>query len=135
MVRKILAVLAGFGAAFVITVLVQMVGGLIFGMPKIEPGDRGALEAYVASMPVAAMLLVAGGYALGYLVGGFITRKISKWNSIVLPAILGILGTIAWTLNIAQIPHPMWMVVLGYFCFIPFALLGHRLASSSGDIG
>jgi hypothetical protein len=81
------------------------------------------------------MLLLAFGYALGYLVGGYLTRKIAKWNSIVLPSILGILGTIGWTLNISNIPHPTWMIVLGYLCFIPLALLGHRLASSSGNAG
>lgn len=133
MVRRILALLAGFIAANVIIILTQLIGGLIYGMPKIEPGDTGAIAAYVASMPMSAMLLVAAGYAIGYFTAGFVTRKISKWNSILLPGILGILGTIGWTLNISKIPHPLWMIVLGYLCFIPFVFLGHWVAGSSGD--
>jgi hypothetical protein len=131
MVRKILALLAGFVAANAIIIVAQLVGGLIYGMPRIERGDTAALAAHVASMPTSALLLVAFGYALGYLVAGYLMRKISRWNSIVLPLILGILGTVGWTLNIMNIPHPTWMIALGYLCFIPFALLGHRLASSS----
>ena len=135
MVRRILALLAGFVVANVIIIAMQFVGGLIYGFPKIAPGDTASIAAYTASLPTSAMLLLAFGYALGYLVGGYLTRKISKWNSIVLPSILGILGTIGWTLNISNIPHPTWMIVLGYLCFIPLALLGHRLASSSGNAG
>ena len=133
MVRKILAVLAGFVTANVIIILAQLVGGFIYGMPKIERGDTAAIAAHVASMPASALLLVAFGYALGYFVAGYLMRKISRWDSVVLPGILGILGTIGWTLNIANIPHPTWMIVLGYLCFIPFALLGHWLASSPAN--
>ena len=133
MVRKIIAVLAGFVTANLIIILVQLVGGLIYGMPKIEGRDTPALAAYVASMPTAAKLLVLFGYALGYVVAGYLMRKISKSNWIVLPGILGLLGTIGWTLNLAQIPHPIWMAVVGYLCFSPFTLLGHVLASPASD--
>ena len=133
MVRKILALLAGFITANLIIIVVQFIGGLIYGMPKIKPGDTAAIAAYVAGLPATAMLLVALGYALGYFVAGFLMRKISRWDSLVLPVILGILGTIGWTLNIANIPHPTWMIILGYLCFIPFALIGHWVASRSSS--
>lgn len=132
MVRKILAFLAGLIAAIAITIVAQLLNALIFGVPRIQPGDTEALAAYVAGLPAAAFILVAAGYAVGYFVGGFLMRKISRWDSIVLPALLGIFGTAGWTLNISKIPHPTWMIVLGFFCFLPFAFLGYRLAGS-GD--
>lgn len=131
MVRKILAVIAGLVVANVIIIVVQMVSGMIFGMPQnVSMSDTAAMSDYISGLPATAFLLVAFGYALAYFAGGFIMRKISQWDSLVLPMILGILGTIGWIANLSMLPHPIWVAVLGFFCFIPFALLGHRAAKA-----
>src|SRR5688500_13573937 len=130
MLRKILALLVGIIVANVIITLMHLVNGLIYGMPKIESGDSAAIATYVASLPTLALLVVAFGYALGYFVAGFAMRKVSRWHSSVLPVVLGVLGTLGWVLNLMNIPHPIWMTLLGFFCFIPFALVGHYIAGS-----
>lgn len=131
MVRKILGFVVGLVIANVIIIVSQMISGMIFGMPPtLDMNDTTAMANYISGLPTAAFALVAIGYALGYFVGGFAMRKVSQWDSLILPVILGALGTIGWIMNISMLPHPIWMVIVGFFCFIPFALIGHRAAKS-----
>jgi hypothetical protein len=128
MVRKILAGLAGIVVANILVFGFQMLSGLIFGVPKnLDPNDMEAMKAYIAGLPASAFLFVAASYAVAYFVAGFVMAKIAKWDSLVLPLVLGVLGTLGWILNISYLPHPVWMIVLGFFCFIPFALIGYRV--------
>jgi len=129
MLMKILAGIVGIVVANITFMLIQFASGKIFGVPEgLDTTDMAAMTNYIATLPVTALLLVLFGYALGCFLGGFVMYKIAKWDSSVLPIVLGTLGTIGWILNISMIPQPIWMVVAGFFCFIPFALIGYRLA-------
>ena len=129
MVRKILAVIAGLITFYVVVSGVQMLNGIIFGAPPPETmTDPAAMSAYVAGLPTAAFIVLLLGYVLGSFVAGFVMRKISHWDSLVLPLIVGVLGTVGWIANLAMVPHPIWVAVVGFFCYIPFAILGHRAA-------
>ncbi len=129
MLRKILAGIAGIFIANATFIVVQSLSGRIFGMPgDLDMNDPTAMARYVESLPASAFVLVLAGYALGCYLGGFAMFKIAKWDSLILPLVLGVMGTIGWTLNVSVIPQPTWMVIAGFFCFIPFALLGYRSA-------
>ncbi len=127
MLRKILAGIAGVFISNATFILVQSLSGRIFGMPT-DPTDPVAMSEYFTGLPATAFLIVLAGYALGSYLGGFAMNKIAKWDSLILPLVLGIMGTLAWAVNITVIPQPTWMVIAGFFCFIPFALLGYRSA-------
>lgn len=132
MVRKILAVIAGIVTAFLIFMVMQAIGGAIYGKPQMPEGggmpDPAVMTAYIASLPVGAFLVLALGYIIGSFAGGFVGRKISQSNSLNIPVIIGVVLTLTWILNISMVPHPMLMTVIGFFCYIPFTILGHKLA-------
>jgi hypothetical protein len=131
MVRKVLGLLAGLVTFFVVTNLLQLLNGLIFGMPSPDViGNMEKMKQFVAGMTAGGFVGLLLSYIVGSFAGGFVIRKISRWESILLPMIVGLLGTLAWTYNVTKIPHPMWVTILGFLCFIPFALLGHRAAAS-----
>lgn len=132
MIRKILAVIGGLILAVFTFMIIQMIGGMIFGMPgDLDFNDKTAVAAYMAKMPLGAFILLAFGYALGSFLAGITVRFISKSDSLLLPLIVGGALTLAWLMNIWTIPHPIWMVVLGFLLYIPFTLIGHRMAKSS----
>ena len=132
MIRKILAVIAGTFAAVVIFTVMQTIGGAIFGSPQMPEGggmpDPAVMAAYMLNLPLGAFALLALGYIIGSFAAGFLARKISQSDSLVIPVIIGIVLTLAWILNIWMVPHPMLMTVIGFFCYLPFTILGHRLA-------
>ncbi len=127
MIRKILAGIAGIIVFVGLVSTFEYVNGLIFGAPNVEArNDLEALQQFIAQMPVGAGILLLVGYAVGSFVSGFVMAKIARWDSLVLPLVLGILGTLGWILNTIALPHPLWIKILGYLCFIPFALIGYR---------
>lgn len=132
MVRKILALLAGLFIFFLVTTLIQFISGLMYGMPNPEIiGNIDRMNEYVAQMPAGAFTLLLLSYVVGSFASGFLMRMISRWDSLVLPLIVGTLGTVGWIFNIGQIQHPMWVVVIGFLCYIPFTILGHRAAAGT----
>ena len=127
MARKILALVAGVITFWVVVTLVHLISGLIFGMPSFETmSSPEKMKAFVAAMSVGAFIGLLLAYIIGSFASGFVMRKISQWDSLVLPLIVGLLGTAGWIYNVAQIPHPMWVTVLGFLCYVPFAILGYR---------
>jgi ABC-type multidrug transport system permease subunit len=89
-------------------------------------GNPEKMKAFVAEMSVGAFIALLLGYIIGSFASGFVMRKLSQWDSLVLPLIVGLLGTAGWFYTVVQIPHPMWVIVLGFLCYIPFAILGYR---------
>lgn len=132
MVRKILAVIAGLLSAILIFMIMQAIGGAIYGKPQMPEGggmpDPAAMAEYIKGLPIGAFVLLALGYIIGSTAGGFIARKISLSDSLVVPVIIGVVLTLAWVANISMVPHPIWLTVVGFFCYIPFTILGHKLA-------
>ncbi|MBC7901124.1 MAG: hypothetical protein H7070_13855 [Saprospiraceae bacterium] len=132
MIRKILAVIAGIITAVVLFMVSQAVGGAIYGSPQMPEGggmpDPAVMAAYIANLPVGAFVVLALGYIIGSFAGGFVARKISQSDSLVVPVVIGAVLTLFWILNITMVTHPILMTVIGFFCYIPFTILGHRAA-------
>ena len=132
MIRKIAALIAGLITSFIVVSLVQVLNGLIFGM--MDPNSLGDIEkmrAFVAGMSAGAFIGLLLSYVLGSVAAGVVMRFISRSSSIVLPMAVGVVGTVTWIYNVTNIPHPTWVMIAGFFCFVPFVLLGHRLASGA----
>ena len=131
--RKILGVVAGAITAFAVIGIVQMIGSMFAPQPpkNIEYMTREEMTAYIASLPIGSLLTVIFGYMLGSLAGGWMATKITKERHNLVPAlIVGILLTLAGLANFfVMVPgQPAWFVVVCLLIYIPFALLGHRLA-------
>ena len=127
MARKILGLIAGLVTFFVAATLIQLLSGLVFGMPSPEIlGNPDKMKEYVATIPIGGFVGLLVSYIVASFAGGFVMSKLARWDSLVLPLILGLIGTLGWIYTFMQIPHPLWVTILGLLCFVPFAILGYR---------
>jgi hypothetical protein len=136
MLRRIAGAVVGLLAAFITISLSQLAMALIITPPTIEMmQDRAAMRAFVQSMPTSAYIILAFGYAIGSLVGGFVVGKISGGSGPgFLPAMaVGVFLTLAGVINFfGTMPgSPLWAIVLCLVTYIPFSALGNKLAGGS----
>jgi len=129
MARKILAFFVGLVTFLILYTVVSGVSIAIHGTPDMEKlNDPQYMAQYISTLPTTAFIMLAAAYMLGSLGAGFVMQKISRWDSLILPLTVGVIGTVLWAYNAFAYPHPVWMTVLGFFCFIPFTIAGHRMA-------
>ncbi len=127
-VRRILAVLAGVAAAMVMIMALQIATSAIYPPPPgIDWTDPQAKNAYVASMPLGAFLLILVAYAVGSLIGGLAATAVSDRSSAKPAIIVGVLLTATGASNLAEIHHPLWFAVTSTLVYVPFAWLGARV--------
>lgn len=134
--RKIAGTIAGLIAAFITISLSQLAMALVMKPPTLEMmQDPARMRAFVESMPAIAYLILAAGYALGSLVGGFVAGKIAggATNGFLPALIIGVLLTLMGIVNFffSMPGSPIWAIVLCLAMYIPFALLGNKLAGGS----
>ena len=78
MARRILAIVLGLLVAFVFFMLFQATSGAMYPPPPgLDLGDPADLEAYIATLPQTALVLVLLGYAVGSLMGGYVTARVA----------------------------------------------------------
>ena len=161
LIRSILAVIAGFVVASVVMMGMETANARIFfpgfakraeardtevirefeaSTPKGTTPDsralalrrREAVRALLADAPPGALLVVALGWVLGSLAGGFVSTWISQRSPVVHALILGGLLTLAGIANNLMLPPPVWFWVLTVIVFLPATYLGARLALRRG---
>ena len=131
MLMKIVALIVGFFTFVIVVSVIQLIGGMVFSAPTAEMmADPVSMSEFVAKMPFGAFVMLLLGYVLGSFISGFVMRKISKWDSLILPIVIAALGMLGWILTISSIPHPQWVTIIGFLCFLPFTILGHKAARS-----
>ena len=136
--RKVLATIAGLVAAFIAISICQLAMGLVMKPPTMEMMQNPeAMRAFVASMPAVAYLILAAGYAIGSLVGGLVAGKIAGGSaSGFIPAlVIGMFLTLMGVVNFfGTAPgSPLWAIALCLLMYIPFALIGNKLAGGKTE--
>jgi MFS family permease len=128
MIKKIGIVLLGIMVANVLIFGVQSIGHKIYP-PGIDLSQASPekIEAYIAGMPIGAMLMVWLAYAVGSIIGGFTVGKLGKQSfgiqgSYWVGGILTVLGLV----NLVIIPHPMWFAVLTSVTYLPLCWFGAK---------
>jgi hypothetical protein len=131
--RSIGAVVAGFVAASIVMMIVETLNGRVFypGLAKAAEGvtDREAIGAIFASAPVGAFLVVIVGWALGSVVGGWLTARIAGQSPVTHGVVLGALLTCAGIMNNLMLPPPPWFWGASLIVFLPCTWFGTRLAA------
>ena len=130
--RSIGAVVAGFVAASIVMMIVESLNGRVFypGLAKAAEGvtDREAIRAIFAGAPVGSLLVVIVGWALGSVVGGWLTARIAGRSGATHGLVLGALLTCAGIMNNLMLPPPLWFWVASLTVFLPCAWIGARQA-------
>ena len=120
--RKVLAVIAGIVAAFVIVICVDLLALLFHPAPPMRPGPE-ATAAWLADAPITALAVIVLAWFLAPLLGGFAALRISRWPASAWIVTLAILASAL--LGVFRPPHPLWMQVGA----VVAPLLGGWLAS------
>lgn len=126
--RNILAVIAGVILAGIVTYAVQTVGHQVYPPPEnLDIKNLEAMKAYVATLPMGALLFVLLAYVLGSFAGGWLAAKIARSSQIHVPLTVGGVQLFFGLINLLMIPHPLWFAIAAVIVFLPAAFLGGKL--------
>ncbi len=130
MLRKILAIPAGFLAGGLGIFLVQAIGHKLYPLPEgMNPNDMEAMKNYVDTAPFMALFFVIISYALGAFLSGFVSTKVAGDHKKVYAIACGIVFLIQSIYMMYSLPTPMWFWVLGILVWA-LVLAGWKLAVS-----
>lgn len=127
MLRNAFAIVSGLFAMMIVITFTEMLNVKLFPLPPgLDPNAATDLPRIVAAMPLAARLMIVGGWCVGALAGAAVAARLATHR---LPAalLIGAWVTIGTWLNARAIPHPAWMTVTGIVLPLPLAWLATRL--------
>jgi hypothetical protein len=130
MIQRILITIAGAITASLTIFAVEAFSHNLYPVPVgLDEESADAMKIYVAGLPVTAFLLLIAAWALGSLLGGFVIGKLApNPDSTRMAYIAGVALTISAILNFIQIPHPIWVMLIGVLTFIPLVIVGYKFA-------
>lgn len=128
MFRSIGATLAGLLAAALVVGLVESLSSSIYPAPPgLDMHDKAAMEAYMRSLPIGALIMVLVAWFDGTMAGAFLASLLTggreRWPALVVAG--SMLSGALFTMM--QIPHPPWMAMVGISLFFPAAEAGRWL--------
>jgi hypothetical protein len=122
--RKIAGVVVGLIAAGLVVWLVESVGQSAF--PPPAGFDPQAPD--LALVPFGTILSVAVAWVLGPLVGGLVATLVGRPAGPIPALVVGVFFFAADVANLAMIPSPWWLWVVGLLAPLPAAWLGFAWA-------
>lgn len=126
MLKRIAGILAGIIVCGLVIFAIEWTGGQIFP-GAAEAAGAGDLN----QVPVGALVSVLVGWFVGPLLGGMLAVRLAErgWAAWVVAAFV-LLGVI---LNTSTIPHPLWMVVLGFLLPLAAGWIASRTARTVSE--
>lgn len=127
---------AGLVVAFVVMMLFERVNSLFFPLPEgLDIYDTAAVQAFTASLPWTAYILVFLGWVVGAFKAGYVTTYLSGERTYRLSFLVGIILTILGIINNLMIGHDMFFNIIGLPMFLLFTYLGHRYRLGAKKVG
>src|SRR5688572_15722228 len=130
MARKILAIIAGVITGFIIVFIGDATVHAMDPPPMgLNYMDKNVMKDYVASIPMYILVIMCIFWLLSAFTGGLVAALIkrSEWRFCAL--VTGGILLAAAILNLALVPHPMWMWIVALVGYLPAALIGGSLVS------
>ena len=130
MFRNIGAALAGVAIAFVLVMLIEKIGHLIYPPPAdLDYTDPEAIKPYIATLPFIALLFPMIAWVVGTFAGTIVASKIGTANSLLFAGVVGGLVLAATITNLIMIPHPMWFSIVSLIAIAASAWFAAKVAS------
>ena len=113
MVRNILAAIAGIIVGMVLNMgLIQLNMQVFFPMPAgTDMNDPAQFNAFIASLPTQAFLLVLLAHLGQSFVGGWIAARLGASRPMLLAMIVGVLSLAGGIAAMFMIEGPAWMMI------------------------
>ena len=123
--RNIAAGVVGVVIAFTLVLVVEKIGHMVYPVPDgLDFTDAEAMSAYVATLPVGALLFVGAAWMIGAAGGTCAACAIGTASPLRFAIVIGGLVFIAACYNLFIIPHPIWFSIVGLVGIVVGAGLG-----------
>lgn len=124
---KLWPVVGGFVVASIIMLIFEWVNHFIFPIPAgVDKMDTAAVQAFTASLPWTAYILVFLGWAVGAFEGGCTTAWLAGETKPLVTSVLAALLVAAGAFDMVIIGFPMTAVIIGLLILAIFPYLGFR---------
>lgn len=131
-VKTALAVIAGLVASFVVVMCVESLSHILYPPPPgLDFNDPEQVQAFIATLPVGALIAVIIAWSAGAFVGGRVARAVDRERPSIACGTFGGLFLAATASNLFLIPHPTWFAVVAVLSIIVAVVLVARGAKSS----
>jgi hypothetical protein len=133
--RSLLGVLAGFVAAVVVIMVVEMIGMKVYPLPAgVDPTDPAALEALLPTLPPGSFLFVLASWFLGAGAGAVVAQRVARAPTRAPGLAVGGIILAFALYNMWVIPHPVWFMAVAVIGIVVVAVLASKpqVASASG---
>ena len=109
MVRSILSIAAGLVVAFVVVIVLEIIGHTIYPPPPgIDLHDPEAMKTIIDKLPRGALIFVLVAWGLGTFAGSLTAALLARRAHSVHAAIVGGIQFLAGWVTMVMIPHPDW---------------------------
>ncbi|MEQ1570842.1 MAG: hypothetical protein ABMA64_34755 [Myxococcota bacterium] len=111
MIRNFGAVVVGLFVGMLVNMsLILLNTQVLFPVPpELNPSDPAQLAVYVASLPVAALVVVVAAHLGQAFVGGWVAARLAGSAPRVPALIVGALTLVGGVLNLRTLHGPAWM--------------------------
>ncbi len=125
--RRIGAVVAGLAIAIAIVMTTEMIPHKLYPpVPGTNMDDFTQVKAYVARLPMTALVIVLAGWLVATIAGASIAAGIGRSR---VPAyVVGALLLAGGIMNALVIPQPVWFSAVSLVIYIVGTMIGGRIA-------
>lgn len=118
-VRIVLGIVLGVALGFGLVMLGDTLNHMVFPPPpELQVTNPEAIRDYMATAPILSLLALPVTWTIAALVAAFAGAKIGA--HVWVGWVVGALMVAATGLNLALIPHPLWMMIAA-IVFVPAA--------------
>jgi hypothetical protein len=133
MAKNFLSIIAGVISSFIVIIAIESIAHILNPLP-VDPKNTEVFRHYVRyEAPKTLHLLILSAYAIGSFTGGFLTAYISITKKVVHAMTLGGILMGLGIYNLVLTNHPSWVIVIGFFAFLPFAYLGGMIGRNFSE--
>ena len=130
MAKNVAAAIAGIVTAFVMIILIEKLGHVIYPPPlDLDFSDPEAMHPYIATLPFLALLFPMIAWVVATFAGTVLACKIGTANPLAFAAVVGGLVLAATIANLIMIPHPVWFSAVSLVAIAASAWIAVRVAS------
>ena len=128
MARPLSGITAGMVVAFLVVIVVEMIGLQIFHQPEgMDPTNPDSVRQHLAEIPTGSFVTVLVAWALGAFAAPWVTRRIAGgtpgWPAWI---VVGLFAAMC-AYNLMVIPGPRWMIAGALVGVGTASLLGLRI--------